>query len=63
MGDVAVTPVPDAGQLAQIAVCTARTARAVAGLDPKVALLSFSTKGSALFLYFQNPVQKQNNKK
>ena len=60
MGDVAVTPVPDAGQLAQIAVCTART---VAGLDPKVALLSFSTKGSALFLYFQNPVQKQNNKK
>ena len=47
MGDVAVTPVPDASQLAQIAICTARTARAVAGLDPKVALLSFSTKGSA----------------
>ncbi len=41
MGDVAVTPVPDASQLAQIAVCTARTAKAVAGLDPKVALLSF----------------------
>lgn len=47
MGDVAVTPVPDASQLAQIAVCTARTAKAVAGLDPRVALLSFSTKGSA----------------
>ncbi len=47
MGDVAVTPMPDAAQLAQIAVCTARTAQAVAGLDPKVALLSFSTKGSA----------------
>ena len=47
MGDVAVTPVPDAGQLAQIAVCTARTAKAVAGIDPKVAMLSFSTKGSA----------------
>ena len=47
MGDVAVTPMPDAAQLAQIAVCTARTAKAVAGLDPKVALLSFSTKGSA----------------
>lgn len=30
MGDVAVTPVPDAEQLAQIAVCTARTAQAVA---------------------------------
>ena len=48
MGDVAVTPVPDAAQLAQIAVCTARTAQAVAGIeDPKVAMLSFSTKGSA----------------
>ncbi len=47
MGDVAVTPVPDANQLAQIAVCTAETAKAVAGLDPRVALLSFSTKGSA----------------
>ena len=48
MGDVAVTPVPDASQLAQIAVCTARTAQAVAGIaEPKVAMLSFSTKGSA----------------
>ena len=47
VGDVAVTPMPDANQLAQIAVCTARTAQAVAGLDPRVALLSFSTKGSA----------------
>lgn len=47
MGDVAVLPVPDANQLAQIAVCTARTAKAVAGLDPRVAMLSFSTKGSA----------------
>ena len=47
MGDVAVTPVPDASQLAQIAVCTARTAQAVAGIDPRVAMLSFSTKGSA----------------
>lgn len=47
MGDVAVTPVPDANQLAQIAVCTARTAQAVAGINPRVAMLSFSTKGSA----------------
>ena len=48
IGDVAVTPVPDAGQLAQIAVCTARTAKSVAGFaDPRVAMLSFSTKGSA----------------
>ena len=47
VGDVAVTPMPDANQLAQIAVCTAQTAKAVAGLDPRVAMLSFSTKGSA----------------
>ena len=48
VGDVAVTPVPDASQLAQIAVCTARTAKSVAGFaEPKVAMLSFSTKGSA----------------
>ena len=48
MGDVAVTPMPDANQLAQIAVCTAQTARSVAGFkEPRVAMLSFSTKGSA----------------
>ena len=48
VGDVAVTPMPDANQLAQIAVCTAQTARSVAGFDePRVAMLSFSTKGSA----------------
>ena len=48
VGDVAVTPMPDANQLAQIAVCTAQTAKSVAGFaDPKVAMLSFSTKGSA----------------
>lgn len=46
--DVAVTPVPDASQLAQIAVCAARTAKSVAGIeDPRVAMMSFSTKGSA----------------
>ena len=48
VGDVAVTPMPDANQLSQIAVCTAQTARAVAGFaEPRVAMLSFSTKGSA----------------
>lgn len=48
VGDVAVTPMPDAEQLAQIAVCTAQTAKSVAGFaDPRVAMLSFSTKGSA----------------
>ena len=48
VGDVAVTPMPGAQQLAQIAVCTAQTAKSVAGFaDPRVAMLSFSTKGSA----------------
>ncbi len=48
VGDVAVTPMPDASQLAQIAVCTAQTAKSVAGFaDPRVAMLSFSTLGSA----------------
>ena len=48
IGDVAVTPMPTATELAQIAVCTAQTAKSVAGFtDPRVAMLSFSTKGSA----------------
>ena len=48
VGDVAVTPVPDENQLAQIALCTAQTAKSVAGIsNPRVAMLSFSTKGSA----------------
>lgn len=48
VSDVAVTPMPDAHQLAEFAVCTARTAHDVAGIaQPKVAMLSFSTKGSA----------------
>ena len=48
VGDVAVTPMPNAQELAQIAVCTAQTAKSVAGFaDPRVAMLSFSTKGSA----------------
>lgn len=46
--DCAVVPDPDANQLAEIAVSADRTARALAEIDdPKIAMLSFSTKGSA----------------
>jgi phosphate acetyltransferase len=45
--DCAVTPKPTAPELAQIAVSSALTAKVLVGSVPKVAMLSFSTKGSA----------------
>ena len=45
--DCAVNPCPNAQELAEIAVTTAETARALGGIEPRVAMLSFSSTGSA----------------
>ncbi|KZL94448.1 phosphate acetyltransferase [Clostridium magnum] len=45
--DCAVNPCPTAEELASIAISTAETAKALCGIEPKVAMLSFSTMGSA----------------
>lgn len=46
-GDCAICINPTAEELAEIAISTAATAKALLGIEPKVAMLSFSTKGSA----------------
>jgi len=45
--DCAVHPNPTASELAEIAVVTGKTTKSIVGIDPRVAMLSFSTKGSA----------------
>ncbi len=45
--DCAVSPNPTAKKLAEIAVSTGKTARTIAGFEPRIAMLSFSTMGSA----------------
>lgn len=45
--DCAINPNPDAEELSSIALATAATAKSLCRIEPRVAMLSFSTKGSA----------------
>jgi phosphate acetyltransferase len=47
IADCAVCPAPDAKELADIAISTADTVKSLLGWESRVALLSFSTRGSA----------------
>lgn len=56
--DCAINIEPDASQLADIAISSAKTAKAIAGIEPRVAMLSFSTKGSGNDDKFYKTVNK-----
>ena len=57
-GDCAININPSEEQLADIAIASAETARAIAGIEPRVAMLSFSTKGSGADPKDGNTVEK-----
>lgn len=58
--DCAVNPNPSAKELAEIAISSAETTKAIAGIEPKVAMLSFSTKGSARHEFVDKVVEATN---
>lgn len=56
--DCALNICPTAEELAEIAISSAQTGKVIAGIDPKVAMLSFSTKGSGNDAKYTNTVEK-----
>lgn len=59
--DCAINIEPDENQLADIAISSAKTAKAIAGIEPRVAMLSFSTMGSGNDSKFFNTVERVKN--
>lgn len=57
-GDCAINIEPTAEELADIAIASAGTARKIAGIEPRIAMLSFSTKGSGNDAKFHDTVSK-----
>ena len=57
-GDCAINIEPSAEELSDIAIASAETAKKIAGIEPRVAMLSFSTKGSGNDAKFYDTVTK-----
>jgi phosphate acetyltransferase len=55
--DCALVVDPTAVQVAEITIATAHSTRTIVGADPKIALLSFSTKGSAKHPYAEKMIE------
>lgn len=55
--DAGLVPDPDAEELAEIALTSAQTARSLLGIEPRIAMLSFSTKGSARHPMLQKVIE------
>ncbi|MGN0822329.1 MAG: phosphotransacetylase, partial [Candidatus Gallimonas sp.] len=60
-GDCALNICPTAEELSEIAISSAHTASVIAGIEPKVAMLSFSTKGSGNDSKYTDTVTKVKN--